>query len=209
MQEKELSRRERERLRQQQEMLDAAVKLFSKDGYHNVSMLKIAQEAEFAIGTLYKFFKNKEDLYRSIIIGMGNKFHQALTTALEEKDDLVEKLRNYVQYKGYIFMDNASLVRLYFAETRGASFNIKAGLDKEILVDYEQLMQKLAKVFEAGIKNKLFQQIADPYHLAVALESLTNTFLLLWLESPEKHSYPEDPDVILDILFKSLLIKPE
>jgi AcrR family transcriptional regulator len=58
MQEKKLSRREREKLRQRQEMLDAAVKLFSKDGYHNVSMLKIAQEAEFAIGTLYKFFRN-------------------------------------------------------------------------------------------------------------------------------------------------------
>ncbi|MBW2684275.1 MAG: TetR/AcrR family transcriptional regulator [Deltaproteobacteria bacterium] len=208
MSEKKLSRREREKLRQRQEMLDAAVKLFSKDGYHNVSMLKIAQEAEFAIGTLYKFFKNKEDLYRSIIIKQANTFHEALTAALEEKDDVMEKLRNYIKSKGSVFMNNVSVVRLYFAETRGASFNIKAGLDKEIREDYEQLMQELAKVFEAGIQQKRFQQIADPYHLAVALESLTNTFLLLWLESPEQHSYPEDPDVILDILCKSLMIKP-
>ena len=208
MQEKKLSRREREKLRQRQEMLDAAVKLFSKDGYHNVSMLKIAQEAEFAIGTLYKFFRNKEDLYKSIIIKQANTFHEELTAALAAKDDVVEKLRNYIKSKGSVFMNNVSVVRLYFAETRGASFNIKAGLDKEIREDYEQLMQELAKVFEAGIQQKRFQQIADPYHLAVALESLTNTFLLLWLESPEQHSYPEDPDVILDILCKSLMIKP-
>jgi AcrR family transcriptional regulator len=208
MQEKKLSRREREKLRQRQEMLDAAVKLFSKDGYHNVSMLKIAQEAEFAIGTLYKFFRNKEDLYKSIIIKQANTFHEELTAALAAKDDVVEKLRNYINSKGSVFMDNVSVVRLYFAETRGASFNIKAGLDKEIREDYEQLMQELAKVFEAGIQQKRFQQIADPYHLAVALESLTNTFLLLWLESPEQHSYPEDPDVILDILCKSLTLKP-
>lgn len=208
MQEKKLSRREREKLRQRQEMLDAAVKLFSKDGYHNVSMLKIAQEAEFAIGTLYKFFRNKEDLYKSIIIKQANTFHEELTAALAAKDDVVEKLRNYINSKGSVFMNNVSVVRLYFAETRGASFNIKAGLDKEIREDYEQLMQELAKVFEAGIQQKRFQQIADPYHLAVALESLTNTFLLLWLESPERHSYPEDPDVILDILCKSLTLKP-
>ncbi len=208
MQEKKLSRREREKIRQRQDMLDAAVKLFSKDGYHNVSMLKIAQEAEFAIGTLYKFFKNKEDLYKSIIIKQASTFHEALTAALEENDDVMEKLRNYIKSKGSVFMNNVSVVRLYFAETRGASFNIKAGLDKKIREDYDQLMQQLAKVFEAGMQQKRFQKIAEPYHLAVALESLTNTFLLLWLESPEQHSYPEDPDVILDILCKSLMIKP-
>ena len=53
-----LSRREREKLRHRKEMLDAALKLFSEKGFHNVSMHEIAQKAEFAIGTLYKFFKN-------------------------------------------------------------------------------------------------------------------------------------------------------
>jgi len=47
--------------------------------------------------------------------------------------------------------------------------------------------------------------IADTYHLAVAVESLTNGFLFLWLEAPERHPYPEDPDTILNILFKGLI----
>ncbi len=50
-------------------------------------------------------------------------------------------------------------------------------------------------------------EIADPYYLAVAIDSLTNAFLFLWLEAPERHPYPENPDTILDILFKGL-IKP-
>ena len=202
-----LSRREREKLWQRREMLTAAIKLFSEKGYHSVSMQEIAMKSEFAIGTLYKFFQNKEDLYRSIIIEQADIFHEALTKALEEEDGEIEKLRKYVQVKGTVFMDNVSVVRLYFAETRGASFNIKAGLDKEIRENYERLLQELTLVFETGIQKKKFQKIAEPYQLAVSLDSLTNAFLHLWLESPKQHSYPDDPDVILDILCKGLVIE--
>ena len=202
-----LSRREREKLWQRREMLTAAIKLFSEKGYHSVSMQEIAKKSEFAIGTLYKFFQNKEDLYKSIIIEQADIFHEALAKALEEKDAEIEKLRNYVQVKGTVFMDNVSVVRLYFAETKGASFNIKAGLDKEIRENYERLLQELTLVFETGIQKKKFQKIAEPYQLAVSLDSLTNAFLHLWLEAPEKHPYPDDPDVILDILCKGLVIE--
>jgi len=208
MQGAKLSRREREKLWQRQEMLTAAIELFSEKGFHNVSMQEIAKRSEFAIGTLYKFFKNKEDLYRSIIVKQSDTFHMALTRALNEEDDEIEKLRNYVKIKGAVFMDNVSVVRLYFAETRGASFNIKAGLDKEIREEYELLLQKLTGVFAAGIQKKRFQEIAEPYHLAVSLDSLTNAFLHLWLEAPEQHPYPDDPDVILNIICKGLLVEP-
>ena len=208
MQEETLSRREREKLWQRREMLTAAIKLFSEKGYHSVSMQEIAKKSEFAIGTLYKFFKNKEDLYKSIIMEQADIFHTALTEALEEEDDEIEKLRKYVQVKGAVFMDNVSVVRLYFAETRGASFNIKAGLDKDIRQDYEVILQKLAQVFAEGIQKNRFQKIAEPYHLAVSLDSLTNAFLHLWLEAPEQHPYPDDPDAIVNILCKGLLVEP-
>src|SRR5660397_90232 len=55
MEGRELPRREREKLAQRQEMLAAALDLFSKKGYRNVSMHEIAEKAEFAVGTLYKF----------------------------------------------------------------------------------------------------------------------------------------------------------
>ena len=200
----DMTRRDREKLRQRQDMLDAALELFSEKGYHNVSMHKIAEKAEFAIGTLYKFFRNKEDLYKALILQQAGRFHDALTNAIEEGDDEIEKLRNYVKAKGAIFMDNVSVVRLYFAETRGASFNIKAGLDNEIRKRYIQFLHRLSLVFESGIKRKRFREIAKPYHLAVALDALSNAFLFLWLDSPEQHPYPENPDTILNILFRGL-----
>ena len=140
MEDKKLPRREREKLTQRQEMLAAALDLFSEKGYHNVSMHEIAEKAEFAIGTLYKFFKNKEDLYKALILEQSDKFHEALTKAIEEPDDEIEKLRNYVRAKGELFRANVSMIRLYFAETRGASFNVMAGLDSEIRERYGRFL---------------------------------------------------------------------
>ena len=205
MENKELPRREREKLRQRQEMLAAALALFSEKGYHSVSMHEIAEKAEFAIGTLYKFFRNKEDLYKALILEQADRFHDAVTRAIEEPDDEVEKLRNYVKAKGAVFRANVSVIRLYFAETEGASFNVMMGLDREIRERYGHFLQTLASIFESGMRRKRFEKIADPYHLAVALDSFTNAHLFLWLEAPELHPYPEDPDIILNILFKRLV----
>jgi TetR/AcrR family transcriptional regulator len=205
MEDKKLSRREREKLTQRHEMLAAALELFSKKGYRNVSMHEIAEKAEFAIGTLYKFFSNKQDLYKALILEKFYTFHEALTKAIAGPDDEIQKLRNYVKAKGEVFRANVSMIRLYFAETHGARYNVMAGFDSEIRQRRGDFMQTMASIFESGMKRNRFKEIADPYQLAVALDSITNAFLFLWLDEPERHPYPEDPDTILNILFKGLL----
>jgi len=205
MEEKGLTRREREKIAHRDEIFAAALALFSEKGYHNVSMHEIARKAEFAIGTLYKFFENKEGLYKALVLEQADKFQCALTEAIEESRDEIEKIRNFVRAKGEIFRANVSMIRLYFAETRGASFNIMAGLDFEIREQYGHFLETLASVFASGMEKKRFKKIADPYHLSVAIDSLTNAFLFLCLEAPNWHPYPEDPDVILNILFKGLV----
>ncbi|NLI83259.1 MAG: TetR/AcrR family transcriptional regulator [Deltaproteobacteria bacterium] len=209
MEGRKLSRRQRERQTQRQEMLAAALELFSEKGYHNVSMHEIAARSEFAIGTLYKFFTGKEDLYKALIREKCERFHQVLTEAIEGAGDEVERLRRYIEVKGAVFRDNVPSIRLYLAETRGASFNIMAGLDREIRERYAQFLDSLAGVFESGFRNGLFRPIGRSFHLAVALDSLCNAFLVLWLEDPEKHPYPEDPDTILNLLFEGLLSTSE
>jgi TetR/AcrR family transcriptional regulator len=204
-QKKGLPRKERERIARRGEIFVAALDLFSEKGYHNVSMHEIAGEAEFAIGTLYKFFENKESLYKSLVLEQVEKFHNALTQAIEGPGDEIEKLRNYVKAKSEVFTANVKMIRFYFSETRGASFNIKAGLDSEIREQYFNFLGMLASVFASGMKKKRFKKISDPYHLAVALDSITSAFLFLWLEAPDRHPYPEDPDVILNILLKGLV----
>ena len=200
-----LPRREREKLRQRQEILMAARDLFSKKGYHCVSMHEIAQNAEFAIGTLYKFFQNKEDLYKALVLEQWDRFEEAVTCAMNESDDEIEKLRNYVRIRVERFRANLAWVRVFLAERRGMSFNIKAGLDENLRKRHYAFLERLAVVFESGIRSKRFKKIAEPFHLAVALDSAIDAFLLLWLDEPERHGFPEDPESILDIFVKGLV----
>jgi TetR/AcrR family transcriptional regulator len=205
MADEKLPRREREKLRQRQEILAVALDLFSQKGYHNVSMHEIALKAEFAIGTLYKFFQSKEDLYKTLVLERCDDFEAACQRILARPDDAVEKLRHYVRFRCDRFRHNLPFVRLFLAESRGIGFNLKAGLDDEVRRRYYGIVQSLASVFASGIDSLRFNKIAPPYFLAVALDSVIDASLLLWLDAPERHPYPEDPDAILDIFFKGLV----
>lgn len=204
-QEVKFPKREKRKAGQRQEMLETALALFSEKGYHNVSMHEIADKAEFAIGTLYKFFRNKEDLYKDLVLEQSEAYHAALAQALETPDDEVERLRSFVRTKGELFRGNLPFIRLYLAESRGMSFNIKAGLDEKVRKGHRDSVLRLASIFETGIERGRFRRIASPYSLAVALDSAVNAFLLLWLDAPDRHPYPEDPDAILDIFFRGLV----
>ena len=206
METKSLPRRERDKIRQRDEMLAAALELFPESGYHNVSMHQIAQKAEFAIGTLYKFFKNKEDLYKALMMATAERYHRTLKEVLGGKEEVLAVLENYVAAKARIFADNLSALRLYFAETRGASFNIRAGLGKDIRKFYDELVEELSAVFERGVRTKVFHPL-DPRHMAVALEGVTNAFLFCWLEDPAGDPYPANIPTIRDIFLRGVLSK--
>ena len=201
-----LPRREREKLRQRAELLAAALELFSQKGYHNVSMQEIAEKSEFAVGTLYKFFRDKEDLYKALIKTKAEEFHGVLKEILRrcDSEDVLSVLKNYVAAKAALLTGGAVMLRLYFAETRGASFNLKAGLDREILKMYEDILARLAAVFRAGIRRKIFRAL-DPYYMAVALESLSHGFLQCWIEDPKRHPYEANVALILDMFLAGVL----
>ena len=187
-------------------MFAAALELFSKKGFHNVSMHEIARRADFAIGTVYKFFKNKEDLYKSMVMSKAQEFHKILKEVLDSKGEPLTVLRNYVAAKGTIFAENVDSIRLYFAETQGASYNLKAGLDRDIQSLYDEVLDKLALLFKAGIRKKLFRKL-DPYYMAVALEGMSNSFLFRWLEDTEAHPYEKNVTVMTDMFLQGVAAK--
>jgi AcrR family transcriptional regulator len=200
------SRKEREYLRHRQEILKVALKLFSEKGFHNVSMHEIAEKSEFAVGTLYKFFSNKEDLYRALMLEASNVFHSSLMAALATSGSELEKIRACVEAKIKVFMDNLDYVRLYMAETQGVSFNVKTSLDPEIMDRYEKFLKQLARVFENGIKKRLFKKF-EPYLLAVALDGISNALLFHHVEYPGAH--PFDADLIINIFFQQVYEKED
>ena len=205
MSDKAMDRRERTKQLHRKEILKTALELFSEKGFHNVSMQEIADKAEFAVGTLYNFFKDKEDLYKALSREKFNIFNNELSKAIDSDRDEVEKIRDFILVKGKVFSENIPMIKLLLSESHVAKKNIKVCLEAELRDQYDQSMLKLAKIFESGIKKGIFINYFKPYYLAILLENITSSFLHLWLEDPEKHSYNNQVDSIMRMFLREKL----
>ncbi len=199
---KKLPRKTREFLRHRAEILDVALELFSEKGFHNVTMQEISRKSEFSVGTLYKFFPNKEELYRALFLEKAEEFNLVMQEALERNDDEITAIRNFIEQHIRLFMENLRFVQLYLAETRGARFNIGMGMENEIREKHRAFLEKLSGIFKRGIEKGLFADV-DPHLLALSLEGIIHAFLVNHLEEPESH--PFDTDLIMKLFFGKVL----
>ncbi len=102
-------RKEKEREIRRKDIIDASEKLFFSNDYDNVTMNDIAEEAEMARGTLYQYFKNKEDIYAAIAIRAAKIIGEMFQELLSKNQSGIEKMRTlcefyydfYKKYPGY------------------------------------------------------------------------------------------------------------
>jgi TetR/AcrR family transcriptional regulator len=198
MQGKKLSRRERLKASYYREILDAALELFTVNGYHNVTMNQIAEKAEFSIGTLYNFFKNKEDLYHSLILEKYRDYAAIQFKTLDKDTAVLEQLQELIDNIIKFFLDNTSFIRIFLAETRGESFNLRSKLRKEARQIMNELDKKITSLMEEGIRKKIFRRL-EPVRLTLALQGICQAFLFHWMEFPEQYPGGLKSDMILDI----------
>ncbi len=78
-------RKEREKLERRNAIIVSAEKIFFKEGIENASMEQIAQEAELSKGTLYLYFKSKEELYHIIILRGFIELRKRLREATQDE----------------------------------------------------------------------------------------------------------------------------
>jgi TetR/AcrR family transcriptional regulator len=203
MQTVKLSRKEREFQRHRQEILEVALKMFSESGFHGVTMQDIARESEFAVGSIYKFFSNKEDLYGALLMERLDEIDQTLIAAIESGKDEIDSIRTFVQNLPTLVSKNVKFFRIFHAEIHKASFAGFAELDKKLKERHQHFLTMLADLFEKGIRRKLFKSF-DPYLLATALDGIIAGFMLQYFEQGDW--YPFDADTIMEIFFGSILL---
>jgi AcrR family transcriptional regulator len=93
-----LSRKEREKKSRQEEILNAARQLFSQKGYHETTLEEIAHKAEFAKGTIYNYFANKDELFFGIVDNIFETLNSiAASTMSREGLSVREKLTVYAK----------------------------------------------------------------------------------------------------------------
>lgn len=201
MTEARLSRRERQKITNREEILEAALSVFTERGFHAASMKEIAEKAEFATGTLYSFFESKEALYKALLLDRCRTIGRLFAAALNEGEDEYDTLLRFIHTKSRVYQEYRHILELYDFSLRGGDMVItRVGQDADVNGLYEKLVERLAEVFNRGIQKGLFKNL-DPYDLAVAFEGITNTFIALWMKSPENYSDKEKEQTIARIFF--------
>jgi AcrR family transcriptional regulator len=158
------------------------------------------------VGTIYKFFPNKEKLYEAIILENYDHWHFSLMGAVNSTRDELESIKNYIEMHIRLFKENLEFVRLYlrlyYTEARGGSFNIQPGLRADIKKKNDQILKKLAKLFEKGMRKNIFKRL-EPYHLAMTLEAITHAFSRHYFETRDEESFKAD--IIMKVFLESIL----
>ena len=103
--------------RTRQTILDAASRVFSKDGYVDARMSDVATEAGLSLGGLYRYFENKEDLFSSVIRDIHEELFRRSRSSTPISDDpeaaLFEANLGYLQH----YHDNSGVMGAFIAAT--------------------------------------------------------------------------------------------
>jgi AcrR family transcriptional regulator len=171
-------RREREKEQRKNDIIDAAERVFFDKGHEIATMDDVANEAELSKGTLYLYFKNKEDLYLAIHL-RGNKIlHTLIEKAVKNNKSGIEKTRSvgaaYVEYfQKYPDYFNAML----YYESHDIDFADQNSVAAECLVEGKTTMDFLIDSIENGIKDGTIRPDIDPVKTALCLWGQTTGIL--------------------------------
>lgn len=107
-----------------EKIVDAALATFSKNGYDRTRMDDIAEAANVSKGTLYLYFKNKEELFYAISERNIRELKEQLSTLLTKSEDLISSAENFYEN----FRSNTSgtnVEKVFFEIIAESSRNLK------------------------------------------------------------------------------------
>jgi AcrR family transcriptional regulator len=205
---KERKNRERERRRQQ--IMIAAKRVFSKKGFGKATMEDIAREAELSPGTLYLYFKNKDELFSSLSL----RILQYLQLRLEHVvrgDESLSPNQKILALKDALYdvyeFDSLMLVNLFHLQSSETLKN----LSPEFLSDMNNLSRKalgmISDIFKEGISAGAFIE-KHPVALSDIFWGMFSG-LVLWEESKklidgDKNYLKETLETAVEILVRGI-----
>ena len=154
-------RKQRERERRRQQIMVAAKKVFTTKGFNKTTMEDIAKEAELSPGTLYLYFKNKDELYASLSL----RILQYLLIRLEHvtSDTYLNPEKRILTLKDVLFdvhmFDPLILLNMFHIQSGETLKNLSPELLSEIQLLSNQALRTIADLFRHGVRENVF--IAD------------------------------------------------
>ncbi|KIY22176.1 MULTISPECIES: TetR/AcrR family transcriptional regulator [Mesobacillus] len=139
------------------QIIDAAVVVIAENGYHQAQVSKIAKQAGVADGTIYLYFKNKEDILISLFEEKMGYFVGSIEEKIAGKQTAIEKLYMLVETHFKILSDDRHLAIVTQLELRQSNKDLRLKIN-EVLKGYLMLIDKIIK---EGIENGEFSSSLD------------------------------------------------
>ncbi len=203
-------RKERERERRRQQIMVAAKRVFTDKGFGKATMEDIAKEAELSPGTIYLYFKNKDELYASLslrilqylMIRLEHVNAEPLTDAVHRLKELKEAMFDVYEF------DPLILINMFHMQSSETLKNLSPDLLKQIETLSGNSLKVMANIFEDGIRQNIFIDL-HPTAVADILWSLFSG-IVLWETSKriingEKDFLKETFDTAFEIFSRGIL----
>jgi TetR/AcrR family transcriptional regulator, fatty acid metabolism regulator protein len=182
-------------------ILRAATSVFAENGYFNSKVADIAQAAGVADGTVYLYFKSKEEILHSI-------FDRGMDVAIEEGRQLIgqasdakEKLRRIARLHLERLGADRELAIVFQVELRGSTkFMSEFSGGK-----FAEYLGMIRLVFEEGQRSGAFRQSLNPKILAKVFFGALDEMATNWILSSRPYHLAALADQVVDILLNGVV----
>jgi len=158
-------------------IMDAAVHVFAHKGFWSSKISEIAREAGVADGTIYLYFKSKDDLLISLFEDRMERVNDTLAAAMASSDNAADKLRRFVQTHLQLVAANRDQAEVLTVELRQSSKFIKEYANPR----FAQFLKLLATVIEEGQAKGELSTRVRPMLAARALFGAVDELALWWV----------------------------
>lgn len=203
-------RKNREKIMRRQQIQNAAKELFHQKGFVSTTMEEIAEKAELSPATLYLYFKNKEELYVSLIlISLQYLFEQIEEVYLNKKLSPESKILKFKDAMYNTYQYEPLLLRIILhVQLEGTLFSLSQDLLDQILDLSRKIMRMIAQVYKEGSHQGKFREGASMAQADILWSMFTG--LVIWEESKKRINSKKDflkpsLDRAFDIFSKGIL----
>ena len=191
-------RKEREFKMRRATILAQAEKIFSRKGYHDVTMAEIAQAAGFSTGFIYQFFEGKEHLYSTMIGERVDHMYQSIEQEVGTGRDVYEKISVLIDSHLRFVEDNTDLHRIIFRGQGETLSNVMVAIREKLINNYLKHVSFIERILKAGVDGGVFR-VLPCREMAAILLHMIRAASIDWIMIPVEESLLSRKDLILDV----------
>lgn len=178
-------------------ILRAAIKVFARKGYFNSKVADIASKAKIADGTVYLYFKSKEEILHSIFNGMMSEFISEGKKEISEIEEADKKIRRIAELHLEKLGSDRDLAVVFQVQLRGS---IKFMREFSV-AGFAEYLDIIKSAFEEGQKQGVFRKDLNATVCSKILFGSLDEMVTNWILSKKKYELAPLANEVLKVFF--------